>query len=76
MKWNRLFGVPVVPLREPYRRENALGENALPVGKTCGECVHFKRCESLVGRIADDETCGWDPSRFNEGPQKEGESNG
>jgi hypothetical protein len=54
------------PKRPPYRR-NAHSEAegmSLPVGKTCGDCIHIHRCASLFGQIADDETCDFAPSRF------------
>jgi hypothetical protein len=41
---------------------------ALPAGKTCRDCAHFKRCEMLfsanVARLAASTRCDWDPSRF------------
>jgi hypothetical protein len=51
--------------REPYLRQvdNRDGMN-LPPGKTCGDCVHFKRCDCIFGHIAGDEACDWAPSRF------------
>ena len=49
--------------REPYRRgiEPTMD---LPEGKTCGDCVHFNRCNSIYGHITEDESCDWSPSRF------------
>ena len=41
----------------------------LPEDKTCGDCVHAYRCQSIYGRIAEDETCDWNPSRFMEAPK-------
>lgn len=36
----------------------------LPRGKTCGDCVHFKRCAFLVGAKAEYTRCDWSPSLF------------
>lgn len=36
----------------------------LPVTKTCGDCVSFKRCVSLLGRLETDTKCDWNPSQF------------
>lgn len=49
--------------REPYKRGNDVEIN-LPEGKTCGDCVHFQRCNAMFGHIASDEICDWSPSRF------------
>jgi hypothetical protein len=38
----------------------------LPEGKTCGDCVHCKRCTMMFGHIPADEACDWSPSRFRE----------
>lgn len=37
---------------------------ALPIGKTCGDCAHFKRCVALFGCKPTNITCDWSPSRF------------
>lgn len=38
----------------------------LPEGKTCGDCVHARRCTMMFGHIPADEVCDWAPSRFRE----------
>jgi hypothetical protein len=38
----------------------------LPEGKTCGDCVHCRRCTMMFGHIPADESCDWSPSRFRE----------
>ncbi|WP_254170981.1 hypothetical protein [Pseudomonas putida] len=38
----------------------------LPEGKTCGDCVHCRRCTTMFGHIPADESCDWSPSRFRE----------
>jgi len=53
------------PEREPYKRgRNGDQDMHLPDGKTCGDCVHFRRCNLMFGHIATDEVCDWAPSRF------------
>lgn len=51
--------------RKPYPRsaDNADQMN-LPEGKTCGDCVHCRRCTLMFGHIPADESCDWSPSRF------------
>ncbi|RMO77244.1 hypothetical protein ALQ35_100237 [Pseudomonas fluorescens] len=53
--------------RAPYPRsaDNADQMN-LPEGKTCGDCVHCKRCTAMFSHIPADESCDWSPSRFRE----------
>lgn len=53
--------------REPYKR--AGNEMDLPAGKTCGDCVHCRRCTLMFGHIPADEACDWSPSRFREAEQ-------
>ena len=54
--------------REPYKRK---GDGMdLPEGKTCGDCMHMRRCMLIYGRIKADESCDWYPVRFE---MKEGE---
>ena len=36
----------------------------LPEGKTCGDCVHFERCEWLISCKRDRTSCDWHPIRF------------
>lgn len=36
----------------------------LPVGVTCGDCVHISRCKAIFGHVETDTTCDWSPSRF------------
>ena len=54
--------------RAPMKRGNAhsVEDKAmeLPSNKTCGDCVHCKRCCAIFGHIPDDEVCDWYPSRF------------
>lgn len=53
--------------RPPFPRsvDNA-DQMSLPEGKTCGDCVHCKRCTAMFGHIPADESCDWSPSRFRE----------
>jgi len=38
---------------------------ALPAGRTCGDCIHFKRtCEWLISCKPDRTSCDWWPVRF------------
>ena len=51
--------------REPLRRAaNDEDKMNLPEGKTCGDCVHCRRCTMMFGHIPADEVCDWSPSRF------------
>lgn len=50
--------------RIPYHRTG--DDMDLPEGKTCGDCVHCRRCTLIYGHIPEDESCDWSPSRFNE----------
>jgi hypothetical protein len=43
----------------------------LPVGKTCGDCVHIQRCRWLINANDRDERCDWEPSRFRASPGKD-----
>ena len=36
----------------------------LPQGKTCGDCVHFLRCQAIVCQQETSEVCDWYPIRF------------
>lgn len=39
----------------------------LPDGKTCGDCVHWKRCSNLIDDLDLTNTeCDFAPSRFRE----------
>lgn len=38
----------------------------LPAGKTCGHCVHEKRCCTMFGHTPTDTYCDWFPRRFSE----------
>lgn len=40
----------------------------LPVGTTCGNCVHLRRCVAIFGHTDTDTTCDWSPSRFHARP--------
>lgn len=35
----------------------------LPAGKTCGDCVHIRRCKAIFGHTESDTYCDWSPSR-------------
>lgn len=53
--------------REPLgRMANDEYRMNLPEGKTCGDCVHCRRCTAMFGHIPADESCDWSPSRFRE----------
>lgn len=53
--------------REPMKRsKNNEDRMNLPEGKTCGDCVHARRCTMMFGHIPEDEVCDWAPSRFQE----------
>ena len=39
-------------------------DTKLPEGKTCGDCVHFKKCSWLVQAIGEWKECDFFPSRF------------
>ncbi len=36
----------------------------LPADKTCGDCVHIRRCKLIFGHVETDRHCDWSPSRF------------
>ena len=36
----------------------------LPAGKTCGDCVHLRRCKMLFGCKPENVVCDFAPSRF------------
>ncbi|WP_272879478.1 hypothetical protein [Raoultella ornithinolytica] len=36
----------------------------LPVGVTCGNCHHIRRCKAIFGHTETDTYCDWSPSRF------------
>ena len=36
----------------------------LPVGYTCGDCIHIQKCKTIYGRIETDSRCDWWPSKF------------
>lgn len=36
----------------------------LPEGKTCGDCVHCRRCCAMFGHVPSDMSCDFYPSRF------------
>ena len=38
----------------------------LPVGKTCSNCVHERRCCTIFGHVPTDTYCDWFPRRFKE----------
>lgn len=40
-----------------------LDKMKLPKGKTCGDCAHIRRCETIFGHTETDTYCDWSPSR-------------
>jgi hypothetical protein len=36
----------------------------LPDGKTCGDCVHLRRCVAIFGHKPEDTYCDFFPRRF------------
>lgn len=56
--------------REPLKRGNC-PDMDLPENKTCGDCVHAKRCCLIFGHFVEDESCDWSPSRFREAKKGE-----
>lgn len=44
----------------------------LPKGKTCGDCVHIRRCSLIFGHTTTDTYCDWSPSRFRLAKAQEG----
>lgn len=53
--------------RQPYVRAVVDFEQMnLPDKKTCGDCIHCRRCCAVYGHIPADEVCDWSPSRFKE----------
>lgn len=40
----------------------------LPAGKTCGDCVHERRCCMIFGHKPSDTYCDWYPIVFREKP--------
>ena len=47
---------------------------SLPVGRTCGECVHLERCQRLKLSWAERRECEFWPSRFRPGRAAQSES--
>lgn len=41
-------------------------EMRLPAGKTCGDCVLYRRCKAFFGCPATNTSCDWHPCRFKE----------
>jgi len=55
----------------PHKRQQAeasrLGVEVnmlLPKHRTCGDCVHIRRCYALFGCKWVSRSCDWSPSRF------------
>ena len=42
---------------------------ALPVGSTCGDCMHINKCKAMYGHTETDTSCDWSPSKFNPAKQ-------
>ena len=38
----------------------------LPLGKTCNDCVHDRRCKAMFGVKGNETTCDFAPSRFHQ----------
>jgi hypothetical protein len=36
----------------------------LPPGKSCSDCIHFRRCSQLISTAPDRTSCDWFPVRF------------
>jgi len=36
----------------------------LPIGITCGDCRHIRRCKAIFGHVETDTYCDWSPSCF------------
>ena len=43
---------------------NELKSAALPSGKQCSDCTHFKRCKMLFMCPEENTMCDWSPSKF------------
>lgn len=52
------------PPRAPMLRRKTDDGMNLPVGKTCADCAHCRRCCAIFGHIPGDEVCDFYPSRF------------
>ena len=49
----------------PHNPGQVYGTLDLPTGKTCGDCLHFKRtCEWLISCEPTRTRCDWYPIRF------------
>jgi hypothetical protein len=46
----------------------------LPPGKTCGDCVHIRRCVGMFGHVPADTSCDFFPSRYREAQRPEAQS--
>ena len=56
----------------PNNKAATFGTMNLPEGKTCGDCVHIRRCNAIFGHMATDEHCDWFPSKFRASETKGG----
>ncbi len=36
----------------------------LPLGVTCGDCLHVAKCVAMFGKKPTDTTCDWFPRKF------------
>lgn len=36
----------------------------LPVGSTCGDCIHIRRCKAIYKHVETDTFCNWSPPKF------------
>ncbi|MQP64733.1 hypothetical protein GE253_05170 [Niveispirillum sp. SYP-B3756] len=47
----------------------ANADPALPAGRSCGQCVHWRRCSALIQDMKPESTvCDFAPSRFRAAP--------
>jgi hypothetical protein len=57
----------------PLAGMSAVNDMQLPDGKTCGDCVHYRKCLRLVYTVAShNKECDWSPSRFKDKEGGEG----
>ncbi len=53
-------------LRKTFERGSRGEGFDLPAGKECGDCAFYPRCAWLIGQMASDAVCDWNPSKFTE----------
>ncbi len=59
------------------KRESVLNDRdletrtmALPIGKRCGDCYSFMKCNRLIGIHVDNEVCDFHPNRYQDAKGK------